>query len=62
MLGVLRRFEQMKRVVVLRLESKIVDIVLQDLSGFVFCHLRAPRRLLMSAAAADRIYKSVFRE
>src|SRR5450631_1482865 len=37
----------MKRIVVLRFASKIVDIVRQDLSRFVLCHLSTPKTLLM---------------
>src|SRR6202158_4348029 len=48
----------MKRIVVLRFPPKIVDIVREDLSGFVLCHLSTPKALLMG----DRKHKSPTRD
>src|ERR1017187_3592638 len=48
----------MKRIVVLRFPPKIIDVVREDLSGFVLCHLSTPNTLLMG----DRKQKSPTRD
>src|ERR1019366_1024285 len=48
----------MKRIVVLRFPPKIIDVVREDLSGFVLCHLSTPNTLLMG----DRKQKSPARD